>query len=383
MENAIDRKANRRALYNKVFTQFTNKKNITFTFEEWENLFFQNEENCVTGKASPADGNGYVKQGNLFDILTHVNKRGKIIKDEFLKNGSSEYNSLSDKVTFVKIYACFDFDWTTTSTTKYCGNAEKSKTDTKTNTNTSTSTINLPDYIGAFKTKEREILNIIMSGENGIQKLKINAEHLPSGMNSFFLEQSSDKYTFDVKLPSDVSSKIVDLLKDKKSTIKFANDLQSFDYDLAGLRKGTATKVKYVENKKTDNKKKVQDDDDDDDTNDGNVIINKKVYNYPDVNVKDEPPIEGNRDCDDYPFKPGCINDDIGDLNLMFFNDRRGNVFGTRLLKKLNSMGLISPNDKNPEITPEIFNQVMSKFKKNVIKESVKKVLKEYTNKKK
>jgi hypothetical protein len=41
------------------------------------------------------------------------------------------------------------------------------------------------------------------------------------------------------------------------------------------------------------------------------------------------------------------------------------------------------PNDKDPKITQDIYNRIMKSFKKDVIKESVKKVLKEYINRKK
>ena len=377
MANTIDRKSNRKALHNKILSQFLNKDSVVLTFEQWENLYFTTEENCVSGKPKPADSNGYVRQGNLFDMLNNPNKKGVIIKNEFLSEDSAEYQSLKDKVTFVRTYACFDFDWTTKSTSNYCSKAQKSNPKPEDKTNTTQ--LNLSDYVGTFESEKDGIFNIILSGENGVQKLRAFAEGLPPSFNDVFLDQTSDKYTFEIKQPSNIPAAISELIKNKKLTIKYSADFNTIDYDMAGIKKGTAKRITSV--KKTDDKKSTKNDNKTN-SDDDKVIIKKTVFNYPDVDDRDVPPIGGYKENNNFPYRPNEMNDDIGDLNQMFFGDRRGNVFSTKLLKRLNSIGAISPSDNDPKITQDIYNELVSKFKKNVIKESVKKVLKQYINKK-
>jgi hypothetical protein len=380
MANVIDRKANRKALFNKVKSQFTSK-NVVLTYDQWENTYFKTEADCVSAKPAAPDANGYVKQLNLFDKLNQPNVKGIIIKDDFLDENSDEYKSLSDKITFVKRYACFDFDWTTTSTTKYCSGAEQSKTNTDNTDNTnSTNTLNLSDYTGTFDSKTDGIFTIILSGENGVQKLRLTAENLPSSINDVFLDQTNDKYTFEIKLPNIIPAAVIALIKDKKLIVKYSTDFNTIDYDMGGIKKGTAIRVKSV--KKSEDTKKNKKDDNNKDSENGNIVINKKVFNYPDVDDRDVAPISGYKQNDVFPYRPGEMNDDIGDLNQMFFGDRRGNQFGTKLLKRLQSFA-IDPNDKDPKITQDMFNDLVSNFKKNIIKESVKKVLKDYINRKK
>jgi hypothetical protein len=83
--------------------------------------------------------------------------------------------------------------------------------------------------------------------------------------------------------------------------------------------------------------------------------------------------------CDDFPFSLGCSNKLIGDLNASLFNgDRRNDVYNDGLQNLLDNSGSFGVNS-NMEITKEIYDDVMNRLRKNnIIKETVKKVLKEY-----
>jgi hypothetical protein len=87
--------------------------------------------------------------------------------------------------------------------------------------------------------------------------------------------------------------------------------------------------------------------------------------------------------CDDFPFSLGCSNKLIGDLNASLFNgDRRNDVYNDGLQNLLDNSGSFGVNS-NMEITKEIYDDVMNRLRKNnIIKETVKKVLKEYIIKK-
>jgi hypothetical protein len=77
-----------------------------------------------------------------------------------------------------------------------------------------------------------------------------------------------------------------------------------------------------------------------------------------------------NKECKDFPFTLGCVNDYIGDINEKFFGKgrRRANVFSTALLKQLQSYGFIVPSNKEPKITEDIYNDIMKSFTKDIIK---------------
>ena len=379
----INRKNNRKALFNTIKSEFTDSNGTVLKFDDFEKIFFSTEESCVSGKPFPADKNGYVKQGNLFDIITNKNKRGKIIKNDYFKTDSQEFISLKDKVTFVRTYACFDFPWTTTSTTNYCQGAKNSTED-----NTIESGMN--DYVGAYDIEKNVIPVAIVDVNNDLISLDMSFPGL--GDNPVY-----QKFAKINLKPQQNGSNIFDVYVEGKqvplSNITFNADKSGFSFKILNFQ-GKATKTKDdptpPPSPKTDDSKKnkptttntnnVKKDD-------GKTIINKTVYNY--SGVDDEPDFDSNqsenKECNDYPFTLGCINDDIGDINEKFFGvgRRRSNLFSTALLKQLKSYGYIMPNDKEPKITEDIYNRIMKAFKKDVIKESVKKVFKEYINKKK
>ena len=382
----INRKNNRKNLYELIDSEFTNSNGAILKFEDFESIFFSTEEKCVSGKPFPVDKNGYIKQGNLFDILTKKNKKGKIIKDEFIDPNSTEFISLKDKVTFVRTYACFDFPWTTTSSTNYCSGAMQSTVDASTGGSTV-----MNDYVGIYDIEKNDDIPVTIVDVNddlisldvsfpGIENnpvykkfSKINLKPKSSGSNVF------DVYVDDKQIPS--------------SDVTFSSDKSKFTFNIINF-KGVAIKTKDDPTpppspKSDDSKKSKTNTTNTDNTkkDGGKTIIHKTVYNY--SGVDDEPNFDSNqsqnKECNDYPFTLGCVNVDIGDINEKFFGkgNRRGDVFSTKLLNSLKSYGYIMPNDKDPKITQDIYNRIMKSFTKDIIKESVKKVLKEYINKKK
>jgi hypothetical protein len=383
----INRKNNRKNLYQLIDSEFTNSNGTILKFEDFESIFFSTEEKCVSSKPFPADKNGYVKQGNLFDILTKKNKKGKIIKDEFIDPNSTEFISLKDKVTFVRTYACFDFPWTTTSSTNYCSGALQSTVDASTGGSTV-----MNDYVGIYDIEKNDDIPVTIVDVNddlisldvsfpGIENnpvykkfSKINLKPKSSGSNVF------DVYVDDKQIPS--------------SDVTFSSDKSKFTFNIIKF-KGVAIKTKDDPTpppspKSDDSKKSKTNTTNTDNTkkDSGKTIINKTVYNYNGVDDNtDFGTIQSsdNKECKDFPFTLGCINDYIGDINEKIFGvgKRRANVFSTPLLKQLQSYGYLVPNDKDPKITEDIYNRIMKSSTKDVIKESVKKVLKEYINKKK
>jgi hypothetical protein len=83
--------------------------------------------------------------------------------------------------------------------------------------------------------------------------------------------------------------------------------------------------------------------------------------------------------CGDFPFTLGCVNTKIGDLNAKLFGgDRLNDTYGKELENLLLNTGNFS--NSNNELTQDTWSYIMNK---SVIRESIKKVLKEYINKKK
>jgi hypothetical protein len=87
------------------------------------------------------------------------------------------------------------------------------------------------------------------------------------------------------------------------------------------------------------------------------------------------------KQCSDFPFELGCVNPKIGDFNAATFRgDRHNNTYTESVQKYLDSLRWFTKDNPNKKLTLDIWNKFMDK---SVIKESIKKVLKEYINKKK
>jgi hypothetical protein len=107
-----------------------------------------------------------------------------------------------------------------------------------------------------------------------------------------------------------------------------------------------------------------------------NIPIVKSKPLYFNNDQKDTTP---KKSCNDFPFTLGCVNSKIGDLNAKFFGGNRyDDMYNKQLENFLENKGYFS--NSNNELTEKTWNYLMNI---NIIKESIKKVLKEYINKKK
>jgi hypothetical protein len=87
------------------------------------------------------------------------------------------------------------------------------------------------------------------------------------------------------------------------------------------------------------------------------------------------------KQCSDFPFELGCVNPKIGDFNAATFRgDRHNDTYTASVQRYLDSLRWFTKENPNKKLTLDIWNEFMDK---SVIKESIKKVLKEYINKKK
>ena len=112
----------------------------------------------------------------------------------------------------------------------------------------------------------------------------------------------------------------------------------------------------------------------DDKKSDIPIVKSKPLYFNNDQ--KDTTP---KKSCNDFPFTLGCVNSKIGDLNAKFFGGNRyDDMYNKQLENFLENKGYFS--NSNNELTEKTWNYLMNI---NIIKESIKKVLKEYINKKK
>ena len=165
-----------------------------------------------------------------------------------------------------------------------------------------------------------------------------------------------------------------------KPQIVFSGNRQSFSYDIVG-HTGTAIKTeeKNVDKKKskttkTDNKK-----------TDTKV---EKPYK-PHVTTLQSKTTDYNDVGDgifrkDYPFEVGDRNRLIGDINEKIYDSRRKDVYTQELLVDLKNIGAFGEDNYENVINKDVYDYVMKLMTpKDVIKESVKKVLKEYINSKK
>ena len=394
----IDRKNNRLSLFNKVKSQFTKSNNIVLKFEEFEQLFFSTEEGCVSAKPNAADKNGYIKQNNLFDILTKPNRKGKVIKTEFFNDPKSDqFISLRDKTTFVRTYACFDFDWTTKSVTKYCSGAIPSNTNTNT-TNIDDNTLKslMGNYVSDKKTDGEFKIFESTSYTNIDEPIQLGISSYSFSYVSGTLDNpryEGQNLTFDISIDTsreDITSRIKSLVPNLdltkfKSKITFDKDRKSFSYNFLDKIKGIATKTEEDSSNKSDSTNKTDTTSKTDTTNKSDDEKPYKpnqttIYSTTtDYNKIDEPNLIV-KNCNSFPFEVGCTNSLIGDLNEKYFGKRRKDTYTKLLQNYLDNMGHFSVDNEEKMITKEIWDQIM---KSKIVKESVKKVLKEYINKKK
>lgn len=267
--------------------------------------------------------------------------------------------------SYYRMYAC-DMPWA--KKLGYCGGEE--------------SEVNLDSLVGIYTTNDPKIKKIeVYKGkdENDVDSLFISSIFFKN------IPQLED-YTVAKLIPEPNGINLFSIssngVKLSDATISFVNDqfilkykILLKEFSITGTKEKTATSEPTD---KKDNKKKtdsVTSTTTKTDTKKSEIPVVKSKPLYFDKNKKDALPT---KDCGDFPFTLGCVNTKIGDLSAKFFSgDRSNDTYDKELENFLDNMGYFPNSSK--EITQDLWIKLMNK---SIIKESVKKVLKEHINKK-
>jgi hypothetical protein len=380
---------NRKNLYNIIKNEFVSSTtNKILSYDEWFNLFFESI-NTLTDQPSTGDGKGNTKYNNLFLIINFKKVLGskETIIDYYFKPNATGYADwmkvLKTKKEFYKAFAC-DLPWA--QSINFCKGDSGNDVPV---TDEVTLKLLMGNYVsdnpedGEFK-----VFELPSNNPNEPLKLGIssyNFEYLTGVLENPIKKNSKIILTlsFDTSSITSISSfsKLfpnVDL-SGLKPQIIFNEDGKSFTYDILN-HKGTATKTEEqnIEDKKTDTKK----------TDDNKKSSEKKPYKPHQTTLynkeTDYDKIEDDdlivKSCDDFPFGLGCKNKLIGDLNEKLFGSRRNETYSKLLENYLTSLTLFSQDNLDKLITKNVWDKAMTM---GTIKESVRKVLKEYINGKK
>jgi hypothetical protein len=371
---ATKQEDNRKNLYNIIKSEFiSSATNKVLTYDEWFKIFFKNS-NTLSDQSSTGD-KGNVKYNNLFSIINFkkiVGSDDTIIKYYFLPSATG-YNEwmkvLKSKEEFYKTFAC-DLSWA--KPLNFC----KGTNDVITN---------IDDKVGDYTTDNPLIKKIKISKGPDIidstkESLYVNSpyfEKLPKLGNYNLADYAVSKLTQSADNSSvfTLSNQSGESLPN--ATITFDNTGFTFQFLRYTIKATKTTQPEPVDTTKKDDTVVKKDDtvvkkDKDDEIP---VVRTKPLYFN---TFKDTTPT---KDCSDFPFTLGCVNSKIGDLNAeLFGGNRKKDTYTNGLQKFLNGTGNFGIENTNKEITKDLWNELMNK---SVIKESVKKVLKEYINKKK
>jgi hypothetical protein len=354
MSDKTQQEKNRKVVYNLITTNYYNSNNPE-TYDVWFDKWFANENTFSKGKNS------------LFDFL--YGNRDKIFAKDNPIRKKIEVND--NRTYYWKNFAC-DLSWA--EKFNVCSGINKP--------------INFDDKVGDYTTDNPLIKKIkISKGPDNIDSTKeslyVNSpyfETLPKLGNYNLADYAVSKLT-----QSATDSPVFTLSNQSgeslpNATITFDNTGFTFQFLRYTIK---ATKIIKSE---TDNSTKKDDTVIKKDKKDDTVVKKDKKDEIPVVRTKplyfntykDNTP---SKDCSDFPFTLGCVNSKIGDLNAKLFRgDRKNDKYVKRLQNLLNNSANFNSSNPNMEITKDLWNELMNK---QVIKESVKKVLKEYINKKK
>jgi hypothetical protein len=176
------------------------------------------------------------------------------------------------------------------------------------------------------------------------------------------------------------TDKVKNYVNDKIDSVKDSDEYKDLTGSFGNLIKnanGTAT----TDSTQTNTQKPTQD------SQQGSTQtkLYQNVYNLKSDNTP-TPQALNTKTCNDFPFTIGCINPKIGQLNKIFVGDELSDIFDNHLYKVLLSDGYFDmPGEKRGEISQTLYNSAIKNSKeqnesinkKKVIKETVKKVLKE------
>jgi hypothetical protein len=372
---ATNQDTNRKSLYSIIKNEFVSvKTDKIFTYDQWFSLFFK-DANTLSDQSSTGDEKGNTKYNNLYSI---INFKKTLVSDDTImehyfqpstENSKTWRKKLTTKQEFYKTFAC-DLSWA--KPLNFC----KGTNDVITNND---------DKVGDYTTDNTLIKKISISkGPDNIDSTKeslyVNSpyfETLPKLGNYNLADYTVSKLT-----QSGNNSSVFTLSNQSgeslpNATITFDNTGFTFQFLTYTIKATKTTQPEPVDTTKKDDTVVKKDDtvvkkDKDDEIP---VVRTKPLYFN---TYKDNTP---SKDCSDFPFTLGCVNSKIGDLNAKLFRgDRKNDKYVKRLQNLLNNSANFNSSNPNMEITKDLWNELMNK---QVIKESVKKVLKEYINKKK
>lgn len=235
---------------------------------------------------------------------------------------------------------------------------------------------NLDALVGTYTTNVPKIKKI------EIYKAKDENDEDSLYLSSIFLKNipKLEDYTVAKLTPKANSTNIFTISNGEvelpDATISFTGDQFTFKYKLLLI---TGTKEQGTTSEPIDKK---------DDKKKADVVATTKSDNKKsDIPVVKSKPLYFNKEkkqdivtkpCSDFPFTLGCVNTKIGDLSAKFFSgDRSNDTYDKELENFLDNMGYFPSSSK--EITQDLWVKLMNK---SIIKETIKKVLKEYINKK-
>lgn len=340
---------NRKLLYNEIPKDYKKLKNVVLSLEQFVAIWFKDENIFSEGKI------------NLFKYLNDN------IDNIFTKKSDSRL-ALKSKRSFYRTFAC-DLEWA--KKYNFCEELLPSES------------VNLQDYDGAYKidgVKYFDTANINYYEEkpnsleikfyenvdntldlNGVEKTIWDNIQKYSGIELKWNDTNKkfEMYLGDSKINGDF------VFNSDKNGFKFSINLGLKKLEGTGIRKSSSTPTQDT----TVNKKK-----------DTTTPVEKKKDEIPVVRTNtlrfnnEKKTYVATKNCDNFPFTLGCSNKLIGDLNASIFNgDRMNDVYSDELQNTLDNGGNFWKNP-NMEITKDLWTKLMNR---KIIKETVKKVLKE------
>lgn len=374
---ATKQEDNRKNLYNIIKNEFIlSSTNKVLTYDEWFKIFFKNS-NTLSDQSSTSDENGNVKYNNLFSIINFKKILGlddTIIKYYFTPEASGYdvwKNVLTKKQEFYKTFAC-DLDWA--KSLNFCGGVNN------------VSNVNTDGYVGEYSSDLIKKLRVYPSNDdNDVNVLNLSSiyfDKIPrlstiiGDDRTLILTPTSEGNTFTISNSQGILIPNVNVV--------FTADSLSINLKMGGV--GTELlKAKKITSKDDEDSTPTKDNEKKDSTTNTTKKPDDKKSDIPIVKSK---PLYFNNDkkiniptkpCDKFPFELGCVNTKIGDINAKLFDGNRfDDTYEEELFNFLDNAGYFKGTNK--EITQDIWNKINNR---GVIKESVKKVLKEYINKKK
>lgn len=345
-----DFEKNRRLLYNKIPKEYKKYKGVDLTLDQFNKIWYKDENIFSEGNI------------NLFKYLND-NVDNMFVRQDTVRT------ALKSKRSFYRTFAC-DLEWAKKYT--FCGGEE--------------SEVNFGAYVGEYFSKLAKKIRIYtLKDENDVDVLYLSSVYLDQIPK---LSELLGKAQIFILSPTDVDGKFT-ISDDQgvsipKLNIIFKSDGFSINGEVLN-RNVELLKANKVTTKDDDGSSSPDDDKDKPDSATNTTKPDDKKSDIPVVKSKplyfnnDQKDTTPKKSCDDFPFTLGCVNTKIGDLNAKFFRGNRyDDMYNKQLENVLDNNGYFS-NSKN-ELTKDVWDYLMNK---SIMKESIKKVLKEYINKKK